>query len=419
MEYHSVYLFFNLLYLKYQIEGDISVNLDDLRNAFYEYEYCINKMNNVHQQLDFDRELEIMISDFGDIFEVFDEEITFVDAEPSLLYEMIPELLEDEVTAIDIFMEDALVNDSIYQALNLNVPIDEMQNLFNINNLILHLYKLMADFDLKHKDTKIVRKLALFHKNNLKEYFNDLDNITYMKIKICLAYYNDKYLSDKVLPNINADWHIALMANSKLLNSLAYSKIFYYIDRERETSTEVKSEDLGNLKDTYYLDDEVEYFLTNYILYLNNYIEKIEDREIKKYLLQRKYLLLATGLLETIEDDFLESGSLDNIDLPIYNKEWFTPDSFSFLIVSFEEILSNIRVLDKNLTKEVESQIVINLMLLKTYLELSINENIKRELEADILNPEYYKNSLYNTYSKLVDNILYCDNELVRKKLKC
>ena len=43
MEYHSVYMIFNLLYLKYQIEEDSTIKIEDLRNAFYEYQYYINE----------------------------------------------------------------------------------------------------------------------------------------------------------------------------------------------------------------------------------------------------------------------------------------------------------------------------------------------------------------------------------------
>lgn len=204
MEYHSVYLIFELLYLKYQITDNSSIKIDYLRDAFHELECNINDINGVSQELDFESELEKILEDFSCIFEFFDDEISFTDEDPENLYEAIPEFLDEEPTNIDLVMEDFTANDSIYQALRLTPPLNEMQSIFETNKTIMFLYELIAKQEAEGKNTEPARKLIKFHESCLKEYFRSIDNKTYLKLKLCLAHYNNKYLIDEAKPNINA-----------------------------------------------------------------------------------------------------------------------------------------------------------------------------------------------------------------------
>jgi len=434
MEYHSVYMIFNLLYLKYQIEEDSTIKIEDLRNAFYEYQYYINEMNNCKQELDFESELESVLDDFSCIFEIFDDEISFKEEDPSMLYEAIPEFLEDKPTSIDIYMEDAISNESIFHALKLTPPTNEMQSIFEINKTILFLYELIAKLEYEGKNTTPACKLISFHKESLKEFFRMIDNETYMKIKLCLVHYNAKYLSDEAKPNINSSWYLALLStNLKAKYALSYDKIFHYINKEREYEEveEIESKDLiatsfnepnekqnpeEFLSATCYIADELEYFLANYILYLNDYINKIDNNEVKAKLLKKKYLLLSIGDLEDTEEYYLANGTLDTLPLPPYIKEWFNPNSFDFLIGNFNEILTNIRVPNHNITDKIKANIIINLLLLKCFLDLSINEVIKKELIAEIANPEYYKNPSYSILTNYIDSIIFTSREILRER---
>ena len=65
-----------------------------------------------------------------------------------------------------------------------------------------------------------------------------------------------------------------------------------------------------------------------------------------------------------------------------------------------------------------QSKVIINLLLLKVYLELSINEEIKKELIAEITNPSYYKNPKYSNLTTYIDNIIFQDREIERKRQK-
>lgn len=170
------------------------------------------------------------------------------------------------------------------------------------------------------------------------------------------------------------------------------------------------------MKETCFIADELNYFLANYILYLNSYINQIENFETKRLLLLKKYLLLSIGDLEDTEEYYLENGTLDSLTLPPHIKEWFNPKSFDFLIGNFEEILANIRISNLHITPTVESIIIINLLLLKTYLELSINEEIKKELIAEIINPKYYKNPNYSILTNFIDDIIFSTKSINRER---
>ena len=352
MQYHSVYLIFELLYLKYKVTGDSSIKIDYLKDAFYELEYNVNDLNNVNQELDFETELEQVLEDFSCIFETFDDEISFTAEDPDILYEIIPEFLDEKPTAIDYYIEDAINDDNIYQTLRLKPPLKEMQNIFEINKNILFLYNLIAKQEFEGKDPTPVCKLINFYESSLKELFKNLDNINYIKIKIWLAYYNDKYLTNEAKPNINSSWYLALLSKSKTaLLALSYDKILYYIDNEKIIANEEKTESREinpeetaeeYLAETYYIHDELEYFLAHYILYLNDYINHMESSEIKRLLLQKKYLLLSTGELNDTEEYYLKNGTLDTLSLPPYIKKWLTTNNFDFLIGNFEEIKNNI-----------------------------------------------------------------------------
>ena len=67
----------------------------------------------------------------------------------------------------------------------------------------------------------------------------------------------------------------------------------------------------------------------------NSFISKIDNPEIKRLLISKKYLLLSIGDLEDTEESYLNSGTLDTLPLPSYIKEWFNPNSFDFLIGKF------------------------------------------------------------------------------------
>ena len=438
MEYHSVYLIFELLYLKYLATSDSSIKVEYLREAFYELEFNINETNNCKQELEFESEIEEVLEDFSCIFETCDDEISFVDEDPDDLYEAIPDFLDEEPTAIDLNMKDFTYNDSIYQALKLDPPLKEMRSIFEINKTILFLYELIAKLEIEGKDTTPARKLISFHKACLKDFFKNINNATFLKIKLCLAHYNDKYLTNEAKPNINASWYLALLSNSKYAKRvLSYDKLFHYIDKETEPEYEedtIESKDLIEtsfdrkisdeqtpgeyLAETCFIADELEYFLANYILYLNSFIHQIDNSEIKRLLTSKKYLLLSIGDLEDTEEYYLNSETLDTLPLTPYIKEWFNPNSFDFLIGNFEEILANIRISNQSITTDNQSKIIINLLLLKVYLELSINEEIKKELIAEITNPSYYKNPKYSNLTTYIDNIIFQDREIERKRQK-
>ena len=172
------------------------------------------------------------------------------------------------------------------------------------------------------------------------------------------------------------------------------------------------------LAETCFIADELEYFLANYILYLNSFIHQIDNSELKRLLTSKKYLLLSIGDLEDTEEYYLNSGTLDSLPLPPFIKEWFNPNSFEFLIGNFEEILANIRISNQDMTTASQSKVIINLLLLKVYLELSINEEVKKELIAEITNPNYYKNPEYSILTTYIDNIIFQDREIERKRQK-
>lgn len=143
------------------------------------------------------------------------------------------------------------------------------------------------------------------------------------------------------------------------------------------------------------------------MLYLNNHIKTLEDSKVKEQLIKRKYLLLATGTLPEIEEYYLDQGTLDNLTLPPFRKEGLRKTSFNFLVYNFSELISNINIPNINMTIEAEEKAIISLLLIKCYIDLSINEEIKQKLTDQLTDPNLYKNLNFSIITKLIDNIIF------------
>ena len=78
-------------------------------------------------------------------------------------------------------MEDFIYEDTIYQALRLTPPLEEMKSIFEINKTILFLYELIAKLEVEGKNTNPARKLISFHKACLKDFLKVLITQHFLK----------------------------------------------------------------------------------------------------------------------------------------------------------------------------------------------------------------------------------------------
>lgn len=417
MKFHSICMIFELLYLKEQITEDSTTNLKDLEDAFYELQDLLNTKLDTTSCLTFDDAIDELIEDYGYLFNLTEDEISFDEKQDSDdIYEDMCDILGEEMSYFDADIQEYIQNIIIYDALKLPIPLNDTKDFFNLNKSIVFAFYLLAYQEAQGENTKLTIELIKKLENKLKTKIKNANNKMLVKLKMCFAHYNNIYLSDTITPNINTSWHMLLLNNEKELNkSLFYERLEHLCSVEDEKVYDEETLELEDIpSETSFIADEVVLFFTHYILYLNAYLKECSN-DIKKELLEKRNLLLTLGILDETEKYFLEHETIDTLTLPPIKKEWLTPEHFRFIESNFGEILENIRQKDNQLTSI--SFMITNILLLKCYLDLSVSEESKKRLLYEITDEEYYKNKEYKTYTNYIDDILFKEKflSLIRK----
>lgn len=410
MYYHGELMIYYLLYLYVKMTNQNEIELETLEAAFYELEMSVNESNNCKQSLDFESVLETILTKYSHLFDSFGSTLSFAYDKYDEIERILLESIEG-LTLIDTNMESCIYEPNIYYALELPLPTEELKDLFNICATLPYFFKLLAHQELNNKPQNVTIKALTNLIKYIKERVLKCDNCESVKIDQCLSYYDSKFLSSKTIPNINSSWYILLLSKSKkaqnVLNYDIISTLYSGMpesDEEEQDEEEITSSDLP---DACYYIEEIPVFFTIYLLYLHEYIKRITNPELKEILTNIKYSMFSLGdLLETTEE-FLKVGSLDDLDLPLIKESFLTKHHFSFIGNSFDTILSNIIKKDSEISVSTEKDIIINLLLLKCFLDLSINEGIKIELQRLLSNPEFYKNPEYSYVTSKIDEIIF------------
>lgn len=416
--FHSICMIFELLYLKEQITDDSTICLEDLEDAFYDLQDLLNTKLDTNSCLTFEDAIEELIEDYDYLFNLTEDEISFDEEQDSDdIYEDICEILGEKMSIYDEDIQEYIQNIIIYDALKLPIPLEDTKDLFTLNKSITIAFYILASQEAKGENTDLIIDLIKRLEKKLKAKIKNADNKTLTKLKMCFAHYNNMYLSDSITPNINASWHILLLNTEKEINeSLFYERLEHLCSLEDEIEYSEEMEELENIStEACFIADEVVLFFNFYILYLNNFIKDCNGN-IKKELLEKRNLLLTLGILDETEDYFLKHETLDTLTPTPIKKEWLTPEHFNFLVSNFEEILENIKQKDENIASI--PFIIINILLLKCYLDLSINEQTKKELLNKIMDSKYYKNQEYQIYTNYIDDIIFKQNFLSRIRKK-
>ena len=342
------------------------------------------------------------------------------------------ELVFDEIletypilTEIDCALEEYVQNIIIYKSLNLTIPLKETSYIFQMNQKIMQLYIALAEADYYNKNTFSIITQIKVYLDKLKNEINEADNKMLNKIKMCCAYFNSLYLTDEEEYFANSSWSIALFSNNeKQLLSLSYDKIQYLCDfadeemniEDEEILNSFIGEEIEEIENEGYESyDEITFFLTHYLIYLNKYIINNNNnipKGILENLLAKKYLLLSLPELSNTEDYYLDNYTIDNLEAPTIPKSYFTEDSFQILLTKITECALSLDYSDKDIYKNpyLYTKIIINSLFIKTYLNLSINEEARKEIMYMIINTRYYKNDEYKIATQIIDNIIFTED---------
>ena len=400
---HKEYLLFYIIDLYTKITNMDTIDIRDLTTAFYTLEELHEY---VTPNYDFDASLKEFVETFSEYLIYDNKEIIIIGD----LDELFNDLIECiEPSYYDDTLEEYVHNIHIYEALDIPIPLEETKETFNLNLKIMHIYTLIAEAEYQKDYSKINLLISYLNIliNNLNDEFKTMNEDYLLKIKMCLAKYNE-CLSDDPDFFSNCGWQIAIFSkNPQEMQKLRHERTEYLA-----TELEYK---LTNIEENDNYLSEISIFLTYYLSYLNKYLKLPLPDITREALTIKKYLLLSMPELEHIEKIFLKTQTIENIPLPQIND--ITPNTFDVLINKVMECSLELDYSNEEIHKKphLYHEIILNALFIKCFLDLSINENEKKNILNNITNTRYYNlPEYYSITINLINNIIF-PNETPKK----
>ena len=264
MKVHSDIIILEILNLYFEYTNELEIDLEKLKRSFYILIDIINQENEINLNLDFNTELKRFLDKFRDHIEEDNDAITLI----SELNELFNAVIDSHksLTLIDYECQDYIFDRRIYDALNIRIPIEEMEKYFDLNKKIIKTYLRLGE----NEKNGIYDELDVNHLRllleTLNEILNESDNSTLTKLKMCYNYYNDSLLPNTIDENINPTWNTILFSlNPQELYTLSYNRLEFLakmIDKKTDEEDEEILDDMFNtLKEGEKL-SEISYFLT-------------------------------------------------------------------------------------------------------------------------------------------------------------
>ena len=408
---HSEFLFFYLVKLYKDTTDEEYVDLKRLEEAFYTLEELIGDGMGIYLDYVFLEELDKLESKHDDLFVIDEDSIGFIDVELDFIEEELLSRYDEEETELDNVIPEFVYNICIYHALNIEPPLDEYQELFNTNATVIQNYLLLAYQESKNGNISKYSFLMLksFHEY-LEQQLKKLEDLDVAKISVVTAYYNNLFLLDSDNDYINANWYVVLFGKSeKQKKSLYYDFIYHFINEEYgdDEEMDVTSDDISTIS-TYL--DETDLFMQYFTILFKNYLLTMNKSLVKDLLTIKKYLLVAIS--PQLEEYFLEDYSIDDLGLPPLNKELLTDTSFNYFYLIAVEQINSFLCKDRDITEQVQADMITSALFIKTFLELCINEEMKYDIENKIIHSGFYKSDDYQFASSLVDEIIFKEKGL-------
>lgn len=420
---HSDIIIFELLKLYFEATDENTINISTLKKGFYTFLKIINKKENI--TLNFELELYKFLDNYSDYFNVTNGEVQITD-DIAIVFNAIIDSHE-KLSIIDYDLQELVFDLKIYRALNIDLPYEEVQEYFELNKTIIKLYLKLGENELHNYYDELLFKKLTNCINQLKEKLNEAPSNALTKLKVCLTFFNTELISNNNTNQINSVWNIILFSNNvKKLYSLSYDRLEYLVTMI-DPETDEESEEI---LDNFFQDnneetieeyeqnkeiaanelDEIPYFLTIFLIELNNYLKNNPDSIAKEALLIKKYLLISTPELNHVEKYLLENHSLDNYPAPAIPED-LDSNYFEGLKNKVINCTTYLVANNQELTKpHILGKVITSALFIKTFLELSINSNSIQDIIDLIINSVYYKQPGYEIVTNLVDELIFNDN---------
>ena len=396
---HSEAMFFEIMCLYAIFTDYVELELDLLKDAFYELQDLIN--DNIKTiDYDFEEELDNLVTKYGSVFELT-EDTLIIQSDIDEAYVLLDQKIDGGFTEYDDYISMLVQNIKIYHSLDIQDPTNQYIPFWQLNSFIVANHFLLAQKE--NMGVKIEKKdlcLLSVCERQFQDMISEISGKDDMLIRASLEFQNEKY-------SLDPDWYVALFAREPLKSkALNHSLVSYHLDPCFE---KIKM-DNSNLDDNYYTCyTDRDYFLIYFITVLENLLPKLySNGEINKILNTRKHLLIA--ITPPLEKEFIEHGEIKGILKPLDKSD----NSKQAFLIFYPVVLERINKLncpDIRLDANKISDMILSAIFIRTFLDTCLNEDALQDVYYQVKKASFLNNPNYYYATLFTELIILSGNE--------
>lgn len=396
---HSEAMFFEIMCLYAIFTDYVELELDLLKDAFYELQDLIN--DNIKTiDYDFEEELDNLVNKYGSVFELT-EDTLIIQSDIDEAYVLLDQKIDGGFTEYDDYISMLVQNIKIYHSLDIQDPTNQYIPFWQLNSFIVANHFLLAQKE--NMGAKIEKKdlcLLSVCERQFQDMISEISGKDDMLIRASLEFQNEKH-------SLDPDWYVALFAREPLKSkALNHSLVSYHLDPCFE---KIKM-DNSNLDDNYYTCyTDRDYFLIYFITVLENLLPKLySNGEINKILNTRKHLLIA--ITPPLEKEFIEHGEIKGILKPLDKSD----NSKQAFLIFYPVVLERINKLncpDIRLDANKISDMILSAIFIRTFLDTCLNEDALQDVYYQVKKASFLNNPNYYYATLFTELIILSGNE--------
>ena len=396
---HSEAMFFEIMCLYAIFTDYVELELDLLKDAFYELQDLIN--DNIKTiDYDFEEELDNLVTKYGSVFKLT-EDTLIIQSDIDEAYVLLDQKIDGGFTEYDDYISMLVQNIKIYHSLDIQDPTNQYIPFWQLNSFIVANHFLLAQKE--NMGVKIEKKdlcLLSVCERQFQDMISEISGKDDMLIRASLEFQNEKH-------SLDPDWYVALFAREPLKSkALNHSLVSYHLDPCFE---KIKM-DNSNLDDNYYTCyTDRDYFLIYFITVLENLLPKLySNGEINKILNTRKHLLIA--ITPPLEKEFIEHGEIKGILKPLDKSD----NSKQAFLIFYPVVLERINKLncpDIRLDANKISDMILSAIFIRTFLDTCLNEDALQDVYYQVKKASFLNNPNYYYATLFTELIILSGNE--------
>ena len=396
---HSEAMFFEIMCLYAIFTDYVELELDLLKDAFYELQDLIN--DNIKTiDYDFEEELDNLVTKYGSVFKLT-EDTLIIQSDIDEAYVLLDQKIDGGFTEYDDYISMLVQNIKIYHSLDIQDPTNQYIPFWQLNSFIVANHFLLAQKE--NMGAKIEKKdlcLLSVCERQFQDMISEISGKDDMLIRASLEFQNEKH-------SLDPDWYVALFAREPLKSkALNHSLVSYHLDPCFE---KIKM-DNSNLDDNYYTCyTDRDYFLIYFITVLENLLPKLySNGEINKILNTRKHLLIA--ITPPLEKEFIEHGEIKGIIKPLDKSD----NSKQAFLIFYPVVLERINKLncpDIRLDANKISDMILSAIFIRTFLDTCLNEDALQDVYYQVKKASFLNNPNYYYATLFTELIILSGNE--------